>query len=267
MGLENVLDRVEGWHRDFGRERGRDPGMYYLSVFGTPGEGEWGWRFGGHHISLNYTLNDARLVSSTPNFLGANPATTALLAGGTLRPLGGIESDARELASSLLGRGRESTLLHPVATSDIISGNRERVLDGDELLHRRYLWRNGLIDGIPGDGIQTDNSGYQPEDHSALAITAKPKGVPGSVLNPAERVLLRRLVSGYLERFPASFSQSWRVDLDNLHFGYAGNLDIGGVYYRLQDERLLIEYDNTQDNANHAHTVVRDLDNDFGIRS
>jgi hypothetical protein len=270
MGLENVLDRVEGWGRSFGRERGRDPGMYYLSVFGTPGAGEWGWRFGGHHISLNYTLNDGRLVSSTPCFLGANPARTELLAGGTLQPLGGIESGARTLAASLLGRGHTAALLHPVATSDIISGNRERVLDGDELLHRRYLWRHGQTDGIPADGIQTDDSSYRRDDHHALAITAKPKGVPGAELAPDERVLLLGLVGGYLGRFPASFRESWLEryltadGLDGLHFGYAGQPDDAGVYYRLQDDRLLIEYDNTQSNANHAHTVVRDLAADFG---
>src|SRR6516225_9480915 len=45
IGLENVLDRVEGWSRDWGRERGRDPGLYYLAVFGQPGGDAWGWRF------------------------------------------------------------------------------------------------------------------------------------------------------------------------------------------------------------------------------
>jgi hypothetical protein len=261
LGLENVLDRNEGWGRHFGRDRGRDPGMYYLTVFGTPGEGEWAWRFGGHHISLNYTLNDGRLVSATPNFLGANPARTKLLAGGTLAPLGGIESDARTLAASVLGRGFDSVLLHPLPPPDIVTGNASRVRDGDQMPPRERVWRGGLHATPLHDG------GYGHEDHRALAFTTKPKGIPGSVLNPAERVLMQRLVSGYLERFPASFSESWRVNLDALHFGYAGNLDVGGVYYRIQDDRLLIEYDNTQDNANHAHTVVRDLDNDFGYSS
>lgn len=264
LGLENVLDRYEGWDRHFGRDRGRDPGMYYLTVFGTPGEGEWAWRFGGHHISLNYTLNDERLISATPNFLGANPARTDLLAGGTLEPLGGIESSARILAASVLGRGFDSVLLHPLPIPDIVTGNASRVRDGDQMPPRERLWRGGLHVTPLHDG------GYGPEDHRALAFTTKPKGVPGSVLNPAERVLLLRLVSGYLERFPASFSEKWLEayatgsGLDGLHFGYAGNLDVGGVYYRLQDDRLLIEYDNTQDNANHAHTVVRDLEADFG---
>src|SRR5687768_15459267 len=49
LGLENVLDHTEGFVKRFGRERGRDPGLYYLRVFGEPGGAAWGWRFGGHH--------------------------------------------------------------------------------------------------------------------------------------------------------------------------------------------------------------------------
>src|SRR6188472_1391671 len=80
MGLENVLDRVEGFVTRFDRERGRDPGMYYLRVFGEPGgEAPWGWRFGGHHVSLNNLVVGGELVSTTPCFLGADPASSTLL--------------------------------------------------------------------------------------------------------------------------------------------------------------------------------------------
>jgi hypothetical protein len=76
MGLENVLDYVEGFKASFGRERGRDPGMYYLRVFGEPGDkGLWGWRFGGHHVSLHNLVVDGVLAATTPCFLGANPAS------------------------------------------------------------------------------------------------------------------------------------------------------------------------------------------------
>lgn len=262
MGLENVLDRDESWSRDFGRERGRDPGLYYLSVFGTPGDGAWGWRFGGHHVSLNYTLNGERLISCTPCFLGANPARTTLLAGETLQPLGGIEATARDLARSVAERGQ----LHPVAIPDIVSGNRDRVRDGDELPRWQYLWRDGQADTPPAD-----RGGYGPEGHRALALTTRPKGISGTTLTPDERALLVRLAAGYLERFPAEFGDPWldryRASLGDLHFGYAGQPDGGPFYYRLQDQRLLVEYDNTQQHANHAHSVVRDLHGDFGLNA
>src|SRR6476469_9288437 len=82
MGLENVLDQVEGFRARFDRERGRDPGLYYLRVFGEPGGGRpWGWRFGGHHVSLNNHVVDGMLVSTTPCFMGADPASSPLLGG------------------------------------------------------------------------------------------------------------------------------------------------------------------------------------------
>jgi hypothetical protein len=98
IGLENVLDQVEGWGVDWGRERGRDPGMYHLRVFGEPGgQAPWGWRFGGHHVSLNNLVVDGAVRSTTPCFLGTDPATSPLLGGTSLRPLGAVEDLAREL--------------------------------------------------------------------------------------------------------------------------------------------------------------------------
>ncbi|HEY7260287.1 MAG TPA: DUF3500 domain-containing protein [Trebonia sp.] len=243
IGLENVLDRIESWRDDWGRERGRDPGLYYFRVFGAPEDRAWGWRCGGHHLSVNYTIVDGRVASCTPCFIGSNPAEVGLLAGGTLRPLGDIERIARELARDLDQRGQAAASLHRSAVSDIVSGNRPRVLDG-----------------------------YQPEDHRTLAITTRPKGVPGSALTPDEQARLLLLVEGYVRRFPGEIADPWVAryraggGLAGLHFGYAGEpADRGPVYYRLQDQRLLVEYDNTQNGANHAHTVIRDLESDFGF--
>ena len=91
MGLENVLDFVEGFVVRFGRERGRDPGLYYLRVFGEPGSDRpWGWRFGGHHVSLNNLVVNGMLAATTPCFIGADPATSPLLGGAVNRPLGRV---------------------------------------------------------------------------------------------------------------------------------------------------------------------------------
>jgi len=102
IGLDNVLDQVEGWSVDWGRERGRDPGLYYLRVFGEPGgAAPWGWRFGGHHVSLNNLIVDGAVRSTTPCFFGADPAVSPLLGPPALRPLAGAEDLARELVRSL----------------------------------------------------------------------------------------------------------------------------------------------------------------------
>jgi Protein of unknown function (DUF3500) len=75
MGLENVLDQVEDWQRDWGRERGRDPQMYWLKVFGEPDtQRPWSWRFGGHHVSVQHSVLRGEVISSSPSFLGADPA-------------------------------------------------------------------------------------------------------------------------------------------------------------------------------------------------
>jgi hypothetical protein len=278
IGLENVLDRIESWRDDWGRERGRDPGLYYFRVFGSPEDRAWGWRCGGHHLSVNYTITGGRVASCTPCFIGSNPAEVGLLAGGTLRPLGDIERIARELARDLDQRGQAAASLHRSAVSDIVSGNRPRVLDGDQMIRVPDLFRasfaeerlSSQVDQIDTAGEEA--SGYQPEDHRTLAITTRPKGVPGSALTPDEQARLLLLVEGYVRRFPGEIADPWLAryraggDLAGLHFGYAGEpADRGPVYYRLQDQRLLVEYDNTQNAANHAHTVIRDLESDFGF--
>jgi hypothetical protein len=278
MALENIEDRLESWTRDWGRERGRDPGAYYFRVFGSPGDATWGWRCGGHHISVNYTIVDGRVASCTPCFIGALPAELSLLAGETLRPLGDLEGIGRELARDLDRRG-QPVVLHRSAISDIVSGNRARVLDGDEMIHMQDLWRgrftderlSSLLDQI--DTTLEEGSGYGPGDHRVLAITSQPKGVPGSTLTRDGQARLLALVEAYLRRFPEEIAGPWLASyrtgggLADLHFAYAGepDPDQGPVYYRLQDQRLLIEYDNTQNSANHAHSVVRDLTADFGM--
>jgi len=276
MSLENITDRLESWTRDWGRERGRDPGAYYFRVFGSPGDTTWGWRCGGHHISVNYTIVGGQIASCTPCFIGALPAELSLLAGETLRPLGNLEVTARELASDLDQRG-EAVVLHRSAISDIVSGNRARVLDGDEMIHMQDLWRgrfaderlSSLLDQI--DDVAENGSGYGPGDHRALAITARPKGIPGSKLTPGEQARLLTLVQSYVRRFPKEIADPWLDGyragdgLAGLHFAYAGEPGHGPAYYRLQDQRLFIEYDNTQNGANHAHSVIRDLTADFGM--
>src|SRR5919107_2699775 len=105
-----------------GGERLRDPGRYYLRVFGEPGgAAPWGWRLGGHHVSLNNLVVDGRVAAVTPNFLGANPAASPLLGDGTLRPLGPTEDLARELVRSLRPAARARAVLLDRAPSDIVS--------------------------------------------------------------------------------------------------------------------------------------------------
>src|SRR5215212_2346816 len=143
IGLENVLDYTEGFKASFDRERGRDPGMYYLRVFGEPGEeGFWGWRFGGHHVSLNNLVVDGVLVATTPCFLGSNPAASPLLGGVTNRPLAGVEDLGRDLLRSLRPELAARAILLPKAPSDFVTVNLTYVSDGDGVLPLVGMYRD-----------------------------------------------------------------------------------------------------------------------------
>jgi hypothetical protein len=276
IGLENILDYVEGWSVDWGRERGRDPGLYYLRVFGEPGDAAaWGWRFGGHHVSLNYLIADGSVRATTPCFLGADPAVSPLLSPAPLRPLGWPEDLARELVRSLDAERAARATLSDRAPADIVGGNRARLADGDQMMYIRDLWRRplrepDLVDRVTRmDGAAERASGYDADDHVRVALTPAPKGLAARDLDSGQRELLRALLAAYLERVPDCVSPLADYDdaaLDLVHLAWAGPTAPGQPhYYRLQGPRLLIEYDNTQRGANHAHSVWRNPEADFGL--
>jgi hypothetical protein len=271
IGLENVLDRLEGWRATWDRDHGRSPTYYWVALFGDPEGPAWGWRFGGHHVSLNYVVVDGAVVSSTPSFLGADPLVSPLPAGGSHNPLGRTEEVARELVRSLDDSQLEQAVLLDRAPSDIISGNRPQVRPGDEMIHMDdvALWGREFDDPRLRTLVATIDhdaetaTGYDAVDHAALALTREPRGVAGARLDAAQRDLLAAVVGAYTRRAPEDL---WvPEDLDEVHFAWAGPVADGGpTYYRLQGPGLLAEYDNTQRDANHAHSVWRDPERDFG---
>ena len=277
MGLENILDHAEGFVTVFDRERGRDPGLYYLRVFGEPGgTAPWGWRFGGHHVSLNNLVVDGALVAATPCFLGADPAVSPLLGGGVLRPLARVEDLARELVRSLPPELATRAVLLGRAPSDVVTANRTSVADGDRVIPLVGIWRTERFDEVEQAKLQAISdaadaaAGFTDADHAALEYTALPKGLPASALDPGQREMLRALLATYLDRVPAEVSPLGRYSddetLDAVHVAWAGPTEPGAPhYYRLQGPRLLIEWDNTQRGANHAHSVWRDPSTDFGL--
>lgn len=278
VGLENVLDQVEGFVARFDRERGRDPGLYYLRVFGEPGgRGAWGWRFGGHHVSLNNLVVDGVLVSTTPCFLGADPAASPLLGGAVNRPLARVEDLARTLVRSLPPRLAARAVLLPKAPPDLVTANRTTVSPGDRVVPLAGIWRDPRFPD-PGEQAKLQAlsdaidqaAGYADTDHAAVEYTAQPRGVAAAELDAEQRATLRALLGTYLDRVPEAVSPARRYDdeaaLDAVHVAWAGSTDPGEPhYYRLQGPRLLVEWDNTQRGANHAHSVWRDPDADFGL--
>lgn len=275
MGLENVLDELEGWAATFERERGRDPGLYYLRVFGDPiSDAAWSWRFGGHHVSINHVIIDGEVQASTPCFLGADPASSPLLGPHPLRPLAGAEDLGRELVRSLDAAQRAQAVLSPVAPVDIVGANRPRLAEGDLPMALPDVWRSRFtgelgerLEAVQANAEQT--AGLKPEHLEAVRFSRAPKGVSAGLLDASQKEMLRRLLGVYVDRIAeeladleaAKFAGS---HLDEVHFAWAGGTEPGEPhYYRMQGPRFLAEYDNTQRGASHIHTVWRDPDGDF----
>lgn len=224
MELERVLREIETWNR-----LGRDPEKYYVTFFGEPSaEGTWGWRVEGHHLSLNITIVEGRLLADAPRFLGANPAEVR---GGPLdglRVLGDEETLARQLVRYLDPDQRSRAVFREQAFGDIVTGS------------------SAAVDPLEPEGIRAADlsADQQQRLYDLIAVYA--------AAMPAEIARQR------MARFK-------RTGLDNLYFGWAGSLKPGEPhYYRIQGPDFVIEYDNVQNQANHIHTVWRDFDGDFG---
>ena len=274
MGLDNILDNVENFKADFGRERGRDPTLYYLSIFGSPTSSDlWGWRFGGHHVSLNYTLNGQRIISVTPSFFGADPADSPLLGPHMNRPLAGAEDLGRELFKSL-GEQTGKALISEVPPVDLVSGNRSGLTDGDKPMHLLDLWRGNFDGDIANKLKNIQDKAEQVLNISdkhleKLSFSRSPKGLGINLMTLNQREILHKLIKIYLYRLPDELIETQenilKDDLKYLRFAWAGSSQkYNPHYYRIQGKRIFIEYDNTQRDSNHIHTVWRDLKYDFG---
>lgn len=223
--LEAVLREIE----TFGFSR--DPERYYMTVFGTPGPtGAWGWRFEGHHLSLNMTFRDEQLVGATPHFLGANPAIVPV---GHLKGLQVLETEigiAVELLRALDGAGRSRAIIAERAFGDIVAG--------------------------PGreERLQT------PEGLPASAMTSAQRDLVVRLVETYAGNLPAAWADAELDRIRAA-------GLDALHFAWAGAPNPGprrGHYFRVHGPTVLIEYDNSRGEANHVHSVWHDPTNPFG---
>ena len=273
--LENLLDQIEGWSQSFGRERARDPLLYWIAIFGDPSDDSWAWRFGGHHISLHFTIVDGDVVGTTPCFFGADPASSPLLGPHPFRPLGGIEDLARDLVHSLSDDQRRLTVLSPAPPIDIVTANRTTLTEGDAMLSIPVVWRGRLEESLHHFMANADAHfrgvvGLTDAHVQDLAFSRRPKGIAASALDDPQREMVRSLLDLYVGRVAdeAADAQAAKYAGDRLHdvhFLWAGGTEPGDpMYYRLQGASLMVEYENAVRDANHVHTVWRDLDNDWG---
>lgn len=258
MALDIPLDA----HEQYTRTSLRDPLRYWITVFGEPGEsGTWSWQFEGHHVSLNNVIIDGELVSSTPLFLGANPARVTKGGYPVTRACAPEEDAARALLASLDLDQRDRAVLDAPAPIDIVA---QRLPELPEVMR-------------PGDHVHPLGIFQQLisslADHEKDALTldlAAPTGLPRRDLADGQRALLDDLIAIYVTRLPEpaaerEMAKLEAAGLDEIHFAWAGSdVEEDPHYYRLHGPTLLVEYDCVQDAGNHVHAVWRDPKRDFG---
>jgi hypothetical protein len=224
MQLENILKAAEA-----GSGPTRDPEGYRFAVFGTPSaKGPWGWRVEFHHISLHFDVVNGTAISSTPSFAGANPAEVKDGPQKGQRTLGQLEDTGRALVTALDEGQRKTAIFNNVALNDIVTGN---ALDIKPL---------------------------------------SPEGVKASAMTAAQRDLLVKVLDAYAGLMAADIAADRmakvkKAGIENIAFAWAGSIERGQKhYYRVQGPTFLIEFDNTQNDGNHVHSVWRDFNGDFG---
>ncbi len=212
----------------------RDSDQYYFTIFGNPSpDGTWGYRVEGFHLSLNVTVVEGRWISVTPSFFGAIPATVP---DGPLEGLQVLKQETelgRALAKSFTTEQRETGFgeipdFLTETVGGLTTGNKRKIERG------------------------------------------KPRGLPASEMTLSQREILMKLVREHIGRIRKELADQDLARIDHagtgkIHFIWAGGLEPGEPHhYLIQGPTFLIEYDNTQDDANHVHCVYRDFDNDFG---
>jgi hypothetical protein len=225
MSLEDILRIME---KDTAGTR-RNPEKYHFTIFGTPSEtGVWGYSVEGHHLSQNYTIAGGKVVDA-PAFFGTNPAEVRQGPRAGLRVLGAEEDLARDLLNSLDAGQRKVAVIDATAPKDIITAASRKA-----------------------------------------AIEGQPSGLLASKMNAKQFEKLMAVLQEYVQNVPPQMAQGREEVIKkagkNIHFAWAGSPEKGSPhYYRVQAATFLVEYDNTQNGANHVHSVWRDLNNDFGL--
>ena len=224
MALENILRAIEG-----GQRFKRDPEAHRFSIFGTPdAKGTWGWRVEGHHISLHFTVANGTTIASTPSFAGTNPAEVRDGAEKGKRVLALQEDTGRSLVMALDASQRTTAVFNATAPGEIVTNNTLNI--------------NPL----------------------------SPEGLKVSAMTPAQRALLMQVIDAYAGMMTPDvaadrLAKIKAAGIENVAFAWAGPLERGQKhYYRVQGPTFLIEFDNTQNDGNHVHSIWRDFKGDFG---
>ena len=207
----------------------RIPENYSVSIYGTPRlDSIWGFKFTGHHLALNFTIVRDK-IGFAPFFFGVYPAEVKEGPKKGTRLLKDEEDLGFELINSLTSDQKQKAIFDLKAFAEIVTTN------------------------------------------SAKVVPLPPVGIFAGDMTHDQKITLNKLIVAYLLSMPPALAKArmkkiTTEDMDAIRFGWAGDTVPGKPhYYRIQGKTFLIEFDNTQDNANHIHTVWRDFNGDFGL--
>ena len=237
MELDEILRILEGSRA----KNIRDPKRYFFTIFGTPADdGPWAVSIEGHHLSLNLTVRDGRIVDSTPQFMGANPAVVK-------SPLPNLPAVGRRVLEA-----EESVAFELVGSLD--DGQRAKAVISSEPPRE-----------IRGAG--------EPQPTGGAAV-----GIGYGDLSASQQALMKRLVDVYCETMPDEVAAERRQLIESadggwaaVKFSWAGSLTPGiGHAYRVDGPTFVIELCNVQPDAegnpaNHIHCIWRDRTGDFDL--
>ena len=225
----------------------RDPELFYIAVFDTPSATEpWGWRFEGHHISANFTIQgDA--ISNTPFFIGAQP---------------------NDLSADLADAARQ-------AANQISPALAERMLPGEEDKARALVQS---LDAAQRAIVVFDRTEPREADmltgiNNMQTSPLDPPGLLAAQMTPEQKRLLVALVEEYLTRMPEDVAADRRSRLlegsalDEVAFQWHGSIESGEAHnYTVQGPTFIIEYAQSRgDTVGHVHTTWREFEGDFGL--
>jgi len=224
MSLEDVLRVMEAGTN----APERNPEKYYFWVFGTPSDtGTWGYRVEGHHLSQSFTISNGHVMGA-PSFYGSNPADVKQGPRAGLRVLAAEEDLARDVVQSLDAEQKKTAIVAEKAPNDILTSNSRKA-----------------------------------------ALSGQPSGMSAAKMNAKQFEKLNALLDEYVSNVPDQLAAVRKDQIKkagkNIYFAWAGGVNRGDPhYYRVQTDTFLIEFDNTQNGANHVHSVWRDFNGDFG---
>ena len=227
MALEEIL-LVE----EKGTGPVRDPELYFFTVFGTPSEsGKWGWRVEGHHLSLNYTLDNGVIISASPSFFGSNPAEVRPTHLGIvgMRNLIDLEGSGLKLVGALDDAQKKQAITSTKAVDEVTGGNLPQ------------------------------------------APVSAAQGIAYKDLTASQKAMLLDVIQAFANDLAPEAGQEWLAQIklagyDAIHFAWTGTPDrSGGHAFTIQGPTFVIELNNTQNNANHIHSLRRSLVGDFSI--